>query len=315
MKRRNAFTLVELLVVIGIIAVLVGILLPALSRARDQANLVACQSVERQFYAVTQLYATDYRGYILPCVFQGPSAEFDYFEATLIGPELQKVKGSQGSNGTMREQDMAAIIKNVFTCPAADHTGNPNPEDIASTGLTVGGSKNYFGDYIYNQYMGAYKYDTASSTGFWFMYYLKMSQIPGNVIIMMESAKPNFPYPTGYKPYFSTTADLFVQALVPNVNPARLTLNRIGTPHVKRTKMNVLCADGHISTVDPRKDFFTNPNNQGTADGSGVRFGVTAGLTIKNYLWDSKDSLGQLGPPIVLPTGTHPNWNKLLPGI
>ncbi len=62
-SRRHAFTLVELLVVIGIIALLIAVLLPALRRARDQANKTACMSNLRQIAMGFMLYASDNKDY------------------------------------------------------------------------------------------------------------------------------------------------------------------------------------------------------------------------------------------------------------
>lgn len=58
---RKGFTLIELLVVLGVIAVLVGILLPALSAARRSARSIACLSQMRQIGMATTLYAHDHQ--------------------------------------------------------------------------------------------------------------------------------------------------------------------------------------------------------------------------------------------------------------
>jgi prepilin-type N-terminal cleavage/methylation domain-containing protein len=64
MPRKRGFTLVELLVVIGIIALLISILLPALSRAREASQRTVCLSNLKQLGTAMQLYATEFKDYI-----------------------------------------------------------------------------------------------------------------------------------------------------------------------------------------------------------------------------------------------------------
>jgi general secretion pathway protein G len=73
-RKQTGFTLVELLVVIGIISMLIAILLPALSRARMAANSVACASNLRQIGQGFMMYVTDTpnKGYLPAPSLQGP---------------------------------------------------------------------------------------------------------------------------------------------------------------------------------------------------------------------------------------------------
>lgn len=77
LRLRRGFTLVELLVVIGIIALLVAILLPVLSRARASADSLKCQANIRQIIQLMQLHANEHKGY-MPLVGQIESRNGSY---------------------------------------------------------------------------------------------------------------------------------------------------------------------------------------------------------------------------------------------
>jgi prepilin-type N-terminal cleavage/methylation domain-containing protein/prepilin-type processing-associated H-X9-DG protein len=107
-RQRAAFTLVELLVVIGIIAVLIAILLPALTRARAQANVVKCAANLQQMGQGIQIYITQSKGK-MPLAWQ----------RRWSAPPLPNAVG-QGRGWTMFGLllEVARIPMKVFRCPA-----------------------------------------------------------------------------------------------------------------------------------------------------------------------------------------------------
>lgn len=135
----HGFTLVELLVVIGIIAVLVSILLPTLSKARQWGKQIACLSNVRQLMGAATMYANDNHGYL---------PRFDGYYDT-IGT------GHQSSDYHWTTQLFPYVGQSaaVYECPATEYI------DAPQGGILTYQSKTYtarLGYKVMSTYVGTY---------------------------------------------------------------------------------------------------------------------------------------------------------------
>jgi prepilin-type N-terminal cleavage/methylation domain-containing protein/prepilin-type processing-associated H-X9-DG protein len=210
---RKGFTLVELLVVIGIISVLIAMLLPALNKARDAAKKVSCASNMRQFGAVMRMYANDYGGWLPSSkrtqplnsvVSPNPSGVWPdnwYYLTDVVGPLYLMMKPTMGDGG-------------VFRCPS---------DEAWTIRLPL---NSYYTDYGMNTFingsgtMGALPLPSGK---------LSQLRLPTRTALMMET-------------YCHSIANVYA---APPVDPATRNYNVV----VRHEGMgNVLFVDGHVES-------------------------------------------------------------------
>ena len=135
--RKKGFTIIELLVVIAIIAILAGMLLPALGRARDEARKVRCASNLKQFGIIFRMYSGESKGYFPP-----PGLNARYY---ILGDDPTKVNVAlvDGYVGLRQLRRDAPLIISCTRVSRDDGSAVPvtrqpiDPHAVSAYGLTL----------------------------------------------------------------------------------------------------------------------------------------------------------------------------------
>jgi prepilin-type N-terminal cleavage/methylation domain-containing protein/prepilin-type processing-associated H-X9-DG protein len=229
MKKNRAFTLVELLVVIGIIAVLISLLLPSLGKARDRAKTVQCASNLRQLNLAIEMYGGEYNGYCMPSQAGTGSAQQFWWWGTEILGRMLTVKRGDGSGASMT----AAVERTykLLNCPSNDRL--PAPGVVANIEYTYNGN---LGDFRAHNPANAADY---ASYRPW-AYFKRRVQVPSSVVVALDAS-----------PIVASNDDRFASKGDLTTTSSSRPFPRAGRVHEGGKLSNVLFHDGSVRLVEP----------------------------------------------------------------
>ncbi len=233
-KGRSDFTLIELLVVIAIIAILAGMLLPALSKARAAAQKSNCISNLKQLATSTVMYAGDNDDFfpIMNAKWGGNPPGMASWKKQL----LPYVGTKFADKATMADKSNARrLCTGVFACPswrAGNMTDETLKKKLDPSGENVDGSMIYGGGYGYNFGNGTEPLGYAFGDGS--IKSCKMSSLkhPSETLVIGESS--------------DRTAASTTDAVALSCNPRE----KVDGRHDNYTTMPIAWADGHARSME-----------------------------------------------------------------
>ena len=192
---RRGFTLVELLVVIGVIALLISMLLPVLNKAREQANAIKCAANMRQIYTYLAMYVAEDHGTHLPgapWIWEGPPPYTAYPVAwDMSGNSLAGV--AHFEEGVLMNYFPHSLQtrEQIFNCPTDLTDGRPVSWGTISYNIPRNFTYSLNAQINWNFHTNSL--DLRNGGAPYRNPTLRMSQIrhPGTKILIFEEAFPN----------------------------------------------------------------------------------------------------------------------------